>query len=276
MALGAFYLDDDRYAEFAERQLYDWFINPETYMAPHGKYVQAIPGICEGRGVGLIDFHHSYYVMDAVRILEAMGKLDESVILGVENWFSTFTDWMLTTEIGVNERNARNNHGSWYDSQIITAALFCNRPELVRDVAATSYIRRILPQINDDGAQPHELARTMAFIYSLFNLKAMLSVAKVAVRRGDTRYITEDKARGFAVLKRAVDFLYDGWMNIDSFPYEEIKKSGIAGNFAEVLLEMGALFDSPEYTERGRAALSVGDIYNDFPQDVSGKKLKIE
>lgn len=268
LALGAFYFDDDRYAEFAEQQLYDWFLNPDTYMAPHGKYVQAIPGICDGRGVGLIDFHHSYYLMDAVRILEAMGKLDESVTLGVENWFSTFTDWMLTTEIGVNERNARNNHGSWYDSQIITAAVFCNRPELVKDIATTSYTRRILPQINERGEQPHELARTMACIYSLFNLKAMLSVARVAARIGVDTYLTDDAARGHNVLRRAVDFIGYAAQNIDSLPYQEINKEGIPGNLAEVLLESGALFNNPEYTARGREMLKVGDIYNYFPQDI--------
>ena len=29
-------------------------------MNPHAEFAQAIPGICEGRGIGLIDFRDSY------------------------------------------------------------------------------------------------------------------------------------------------------------------------------------------------------------------------
>ena len=32
LALAAFYLGDNGYSEYANRQLYDWFINPETYL----------------------------------------------------------------------------------------------------------------------------------------------------------------------------------------------------------------------------------------------------
>ena len=40
LALAAFYFEDKRteYADYANRQLYDWFVNPETYMSPHAKY----------------------------------------------------------------------------------------------------------------------------------------------------------------------------------------------------------------------------------------------
>ena len=32
-----------------------FFLDPETAMNPHLNYGQAIPGRCEGRGIGLID-----------------------------------------------------------------------------------------------------------------------------------------------------------------------------------------------------------------------------
>ena len=72
--LAAFYFDDDRYAERAVEALYTWYINPETYMTPHARYAQAIPGICDGRGVGLIDFRESYRLMDSVRLLGLWAK----------------------------------------------------------------------------------------------------------------------------------------------------------------------------------------------------------
>ena len=265
MALAAYYFDDDRYAEYAERQLYDWFVNPETHMKPHGKYVQAIPGICEGRGVGLIDFNHSYYLFDGVRILEAIGKIDPETVRSIEIWFSDFTDWMLTDEIGLSEANANGNHASWYDSQIICAALFTGRKNLVNFIADSYYKRRLMWQMRDDGGQPEELIRTKALNYSVFNIAAAISIAKIAIRRGDERYLKPDPTRGFPLIRRMVDFVWDAWKNPDEFGIEEIHSELVCYNLHESLAEMAALYPGEGYEEKANETYAVGDIYNLFP-----------
>ena len=69
LSLAAFYFDSAKYGKAAEKTLYDWHINPETYMTPHAEYAQAIPGICDGRGIGIIDFSmRSFKIFDAVGI----------------------------------------------------------------------------------------------------------------------------------------------------------------------------------------------------------------
>src|SRR5947208_2470965 len=47
-----------RYALQAGRHLRAWFLDPETRMAPHLKYAQAIHGITAGRAQGVIDTLH--------------------------------------------------------------------------------------------------------------------------------------------------------------------------------------------------------------------------
>ena len=144
--LAAFYFDEDKYSERAVKALYTWFIDPETYMTPNARYGQAIPGICDGRGIGLIDFRMSYEVMDSIRLLEAMGKIPAEHVLAIEKWYVSFTDWMLTSECGLEEDTQHNNHGTWYDVQILAAAIFTDRRFLAKKIASTAYQRRILTQ----------------------------------------------------------------------------------------------------------------------------------
>jgi hypothetical protein len=39
-------------------------------------------------------------------------------------WFRDYLAWMRTSPIGQAEARAGNNHGSWYDAQVLTYALF--------------------------------------------------------------------------------------------------------------------------------------------------------
>ena len=61
---------DGQPIEQAEEFLKVWHLNEETYMNPHLEYGQSIPGICTGRGIGLIDTSGSYRIFDAIGILE--------------------------------------------------------------------------------------------------------------------------------------------------------------------------------------------------------------
>lgn len=249
-ALAAFYFDEEKYAKRAVKALDDWFINPDTYMTPHAKYAQAIPGICEGRGVGLIDFAITYNFFDAVRLLEAMGMIDEDTVLGVESWFNKFTDWMLTDEIGVDEDNAGNNHGIWFDSQIITSAEFLGRRRLVKKIATTAYYRRFLAQIKPDGSMPHELARTQGMGYTFYSLKALINVARAAKKAGYTEMVSADESReGNILLCQAFDFIAPYAIDPSTFPYEEIHADTKCAEMAAVAYKMAGLFPGVGYEE---------------------------
>ena len=222
--LAAFYFDEDRYAERAVAALYEWYIGPDTYMTPHAKYAQAIPGKCEGRNIGIIDFKDSYEIMNSIRLLDAMGKIPAEYVSALEKWFSDFTDWMLTHEYGLGEDNHHNNHGTWYDVQILAAAIFTDRPALARKIITTAYMRRFAPKIEKSGAQPRELERTCGMEYSLMNQFALTTIAIMSERAGDGRYFARDEEAGDCLIKLAVDFLYQYIKRPEDFPYQQVHK----------------------------------------------------
>ena len=208
MALAEFYIGGGKYAEYAVKQLYDWFMNPDTYMTPHATYAQGIPGICEGRSVGLIDFAPAYQLFNGIAILDNLGCIPKDILDGVTEWFFKFSNWILTHEYGLGADNSENNHGSWHDANVIATAAFLGRAALVRKIAVTAYSRRVLAGITEDGRQPHELRRTQPLGYSFFNLRALFVVANVAKKFGfGERFWSIDDERGGCVLKSAVDFL---------------------------------------------------------------------
>ena len=256
LSLAAFYFDSDVYGKAAEKAIYDWHLNPETYMTPHAEYSQAIPGICSGRGIGVIDFSmRSFKIFDAVGILEYLGYISEERVCAIKKWYSEFTDWMLTSEKGLEEECELNNHGTYYDVHMLAAAIFTGREALIKKICTTAYARRIRIQIEPDGAQPLELRRTMAMVYSLSNLYAFSLIANIASSVGYTEYWGYDEKFGGAAIKKALDFLYPYYENMDTFPYQEINPQAVHSRFAKMLAIVGARLNLPEYTARAAEIL---------------------
>jgi len=266
LALAAYYLDTPRYAEAAEKALYDWHLNPETYMTPHAEYSQAIPGICSGRGIGIIDFSmRSYLVFDAIAILEYLGTVTVERLDEYKAWYNKFADWMLTSEKGIEEELERNNHGTYFDVHLLATAIFTGRPALIKKVCTTAYERRILSQLKPDGSQPLELARTQAMIYSLSNLWAYSLLSNMAAAQGYAEYWDKNELFGDSVIKKAVNFLYPYYEHPETFPYEEIKFEHAHFHMARMLMVLHARFKDEGYGERAKAIIETRFDKNDLP-----------
>lgn len=247
LSLAAFWFEDRKYGQKAESFLKAWHLDPQTYMTPHLEYGQAIPGICSGRGIGLTDTATSYQIFDAIAILQHMEYISNETVVGIKNWYREFVDWMLTSEKGLDEDQAHNNHGAWYDVQIASAAIFTGRISLATKTLRLAYDRRIKAHIREDGAQPSELARTRALHYSLYNLKALLLLAAMADNADiDCGYWDEPK-QDRPLLRKAVDFLTPYVNDLSAFPYQEISTVPPLSSFAEILMAMDARYPQEGY-----------------------------
>ena len=175
---------NEDHARRAALVLRTWFLDPETRMNPNLNYGQAIPGICEGRGVGIIDSSSLIVIPDAVLHLRGAPGWTEADERGMREWFAKFLDWLLTSKHGKDEDRADNNHGSWYDVQCVVFARFAGRDEVAAGILAAVPARRLASQIEPDGKQPHELARTKSWNYSMMNLRALMLLARLAESGG--------------------------------------------------------------------------------------------
>ena len=157
----AYYLTgEEAYAQHAAKLLRVWFLDPATRMNPHLNYGQGVPGTTDGRSYGIIDTVGLIGVVDAAGLLESSAVWTSEDRKGMISWCEKYLEWLKTSKLGQQEGKATNNHGTWYDAQVVTLALYVGRTDLVRETLEASKHRRIDAQIEPNGSQPRELART--------------------------------------------------------------------------------------------------------------------
>jgi hypothetical protein len=246
LALAYYFTDDQRFAEHAARLLRTWFLDPRTKMNPHLDYGQGIPGRVEGRAEGIIDTVALTRVVDAVGLLHGSSTWRDRDQAGMVAWFTAYLEWLRTSQHGQRESAAKNNHGTWYDVQVAAYALFVGQDQLAKEVVEASRDKRIAQQIQPDGRQPAELARTKPFGYSTFNLQALFTLAVLGeqVYADLWHYETKD-GRG---LRTALDYLADYADPEQAWPHKDLKFDRTQ---LIPLLQQGA----PMYGERCRRAL---------------------
>ena len=192
---------DRRYADHAVLHLRAWFINPETKMNPNLQYAQAIHGIATGRGTGIIDTIHLVEVARAAELL----PLSPADRAGINKWFAEYITWLTTSSNGIEERDAKNNHGTCWVMQVAAFA------HLTSDSRQLGYCRTrfktvLIPgQMAQDGSFPQEMERTKPYGYSLFNLEATSAIAQILSDASDNLWTFQlPDGRG---LRRAMAFL---------------------------------------------------------------------
>lgn len=205
LALAAYLVDQDRYAPHALRQLRVWFIDPATRMNPNVKYGQGVPGRAVGRGVGLIDTRHFIRVLESFALLDCLGVVTDTDKANLKHWFREYLGWITTSDLGLEEKRAKNNHGSWYAAQASYVALFAGDDELAKEIIREVQLGKIPASIRPDGSQPNELTRTRSLHYSLFNLSALSVVARMGEHVGVDLWEADLGTRGG--IRRALDYV---------------------------------------------------------------------
>ncbi|QKX16989.1 alginate lyase family protein [Microbulbifer sp. YPW1] len=161
---------DRRYGETAVQHLHAWFIHPATRMNPNFEHAQAVPGVADGRGFGIIEGRFLIHIPDTVQLLGNL--IEEKDRDSVIQWFSELNHWMLTSENGKAENHWHNNHGTWFDAQVVAFALFVGDLDTARAQLQVTRERRIAQHFDTAGKQPAEFERTRPWHYANFNLEA--------------------------------------------------------------------------------------------------------
>lgn len=249
LALAYYVFDEERYAAKATQLLRVWFLDPQTRMNPNLNFGQAIPGRVQGRGTGLIDTRFFYRLVDAAGLLDGSKSWTADDQRRMEKWCSQFLDWLRESKNGQDESRAKNNHGSYYDVQAASLALFTGRTDVAKEVLQSVAKRRIGLQIEADGRQPFELARTKALGYSTMNLAALFELATLAENVGVNLwdYRTPD-GRG---LRAALDYLIPFVSGERKWPYQQISEYN-PEEIAPLLAVASVKYHEPTYLDLAR------------------------
>jgi len=220
-----FFSGDEKYAEKAVEYLNVWFLDKKTKMNPNMEYGQMVPGYNDGKGraEGVLDTYIFVEMTDCITLLSKSKAMKPKDLEGMKTWFSQYLDWMLNSDIGKDECNASNNHGMAFDMQATAYALFTGRQDVADKFIKEFPEKRLFKQIEPDGSQPLELARTIAFHYTLFNLGHMLDMASLAQSTGVDLF-SAASSDGRSITK-AIEFIkpYLGKPQ-SAFPYQQIKE----------------------------------------------------
>jgi len=183
LSIAGFLFDRQDCIDRAKTLLETWFLDPATKMNPHLEYAQAISGITDGRGIGIID------TAALIRLISAMDYFTlcpgtSDTVAGLREWFAAYLTWLDTSKKGIEEREYPNNHSSWWTAQAAAYAAFIG-DEAMLQRCFTRLTERILPrQTREDGSFINEMERTRSLFYSLFNLNACAVTAEIAHNRG--------------------------------------------------------------------------------------------
>ena len=180
LALAYYLTGNEKYAAHSALLLRTWFLTPATAMNPNLNFAQFVPNENTGRPAGIVSARQMPEAIDAVGLLAGSANWTPADDAGMKEWFTRYFRWLTTTEAGKEEAGHPNNHGSWCQNQVATIALFLGKTDEARKTL--EYVRdvRIPEEIDEQGLQKYEMARTKSFSYSAMNLHALATLATVA------------------------------------------------------------------------------------------------
>jgi hypothetical protein len=243
LGTAAFLLDDTRYANRAERVIHTWFVSPKTRMNPNLEYAQSIPGLADGRGVGILEGRVLIRAIQGMEFLAQTGAWDVKEQAAVRRWFEEYLRWLTESENGQDEKRSGNNHASWWAAQTAAVATFVdNKP--VQKMVFDYYRDRLLPrQVRPDGTSPREESTSRPLAYSAYNLEAFATICRIAQVQGVDLWSV--KTRSGAGIANVIDYLQGYLADPRRWAKEQVSDTPADGPYFLAFAGIG--LKKPEY-----------------------------
>lgn len=241
-----YYTNDERYAKKAFGLVDTFFVNPATRMNPNLKYGQFIPGICEGRGIGIIETRFMGRLLEGVALMHGAESWDKHVYEGLKRWIRDYLTWLQTHPYGIDESKAHNNHGTYYDVQCVAMNLFLGQVDEAKRLIVESTQKRLQKQVAKDGSQPYELERTNSWSYATMNLQGFILMAKMGEKIGvDLWHYTNE---GQMYLKSMIDWFVPFLKKEKVWTWKQIGNAKVEA-MADVLRTAAFVYGDRSYSE---------------------------
>jgi hypothetical protein len=242
LALAFYFTGEENYAIKAAELLRFFYLNPATRMNPNGTFAQVRRGHGIPTGSGIIDFTGMGGLADSMGLLNGSNAWTRADDQAMQKWLGDFLTWLTTSAPGKREAVAANNHGSWYDALVTALALATGKDDLAKKMVEDAKANRIAKQIQPDGKQPEELARTLAMHYSLYNLRALARLASLGERVGVDlwNYQTSDGRS----IRKALEFLKPYLAGDEKWTYPQIEPVNFSEPYQMLLLASAQYNDS--------------------------------
>jgi Alginate lyase len=236
---------DRRYGQRACEHLRAWFITPATRMNPNLEFSQGVHGVSTGRSYGIIDTLHLVEVARAAGLV-APKLMNAEENAALKDWFHSYLEWLKTSDKGMKERDALNNHATCWALQASEFARLIGDGE-TRNQIHRQYTDILLPdQLGADGSFPKELVRTKPYSYSIFNFDVMAVLCQ-SLKGVGTDLLTLRLTDGRGICK-AAEFLYPYLKDKGAWPYaKDVEHFDALPVRSPGLLFAGLACDRPQY-----------------------------
>lgn len=256
LALLYYLTGEECYAAKAADFVRAWFLDPERGMNPNMNFAQGVPGRATGRGAGIIDARRFSYAVAVIPLIRGAHCWTEADEMALRAWSEEFLCWLETSTLGSAERDAKNNHGLWYDATRLMHLRLLGDEGRIAALISEELLPRLESQLADDGSLPKELERTLSLHYSTFALEAVAIAGTLADGVGGEvwNYRTTDGRS----LEAAIDFLLPYFLQPSTWPHRQIKPfDQLRG--AQLLLVAGEALGRADWLEAAHRIVEQAD-----------------
>ncbi len=232
LALAYYFSEDEKYARHAGKLIKVWFLDSATAMNPNLNFGQAIKGVNTGRAEGLIEARHFIFLLDGMALIKNSESFKEGKQKKLKKWMTAFLNWMETSKIGIDERDAKNNHGVWFDATALALANFTGDTQLAGKIVKRA-ADRLDAQMDDKGYFPLELTRTTSLHYTAFILDAFTIIAQLSENTDTDFWKLQSKST--KSLEKGYEALFPHLAGTKAWTWQQIKPFAMPNSFQLLL-----------------------------------------